>query len=145
MSGILDCTNRERALWDPTKAAWIGFFVFPPIGIIVHALNWKALGINRRVLINWIWLAGYGVYVVVIICIKCFEFDRMQVPALITNILFSECWWKFEAERQIVFFSRCGLESQCARSFLIPVVSGILGYVVESQFFNVLNSLTEWP
>ena len=51
------------ALWNPKKAALYGFFLLPPIGMGLHALNWRRLYVKRHERANWIWLIGYVVVI----------------------------------------------------------------------------------
>jgi hypothetical protein len=49
----------STTLWSPDKAALFSWFLFTPIfGAIIHALNWKKLGENKKAKYSWFWAIG---------------------------------------------------------------------------------------
>jgi hypothetical protein len=64
-NSILGASTVEKSkpdsttLWSPDKAALFSWFLFTPIfGAIIHAINWKKLGENKKAKYSWFWAIG---------------------------------------------------------------------------------------
>ena len=99
-------TSTEPALWNPKKAAVYGFFVLPPVGMLLHALNWRRLYVKQRERANLIWLFGYVIVMAGLMLLNIFdnaEFYHPRIPIVMVSMVYSQLWESIEAIRQIEY------------------------------------------
>ena len=99
-------TSTEPALWNPKKAAVYGFFVLPPVGMLLHALNWRRLYVKQREHANLIWLFGYVIVMAGLLLLNIFdnaESYHPRIPIVMASMVYSQLWESIEAIRQIEY------------------------------------------
>jgi hypothetical protein len=97
-------TSTEPALWNPKKAAVYGFFVLPPVGMILHALNWRRLYVKQREHANWIWSFGCMIVMAGLKWLNVFDPEEYyHIPIVMASMMYSLLWERFEAIRQIEY------------------------------------------
>ena len=124
-------TSTEPALWNPKKAAIYGFFVLPPVGMILHALNWRRLYVKQREHANWIWSFGYVIVMAGLMWLNIFDLEEdyhPRIPIVMASMVYSLLWERFEAIRQIEYL-REG-KHLFTRNLFAPFGLGVIFIVV---------------
>ena len=137
-------TSTEPALWNPKKAAIYGFFVLPPVGMILHALNWRRLYVKQRERANLIWLFGYVIVMAGLLLLNIFdnaEYYHPRIPIVMASMVYSQLWESIEAIRQIEYLRE---EKQLfTRNLFAPFGLGVvvvIGFTVIVGLFGCLKS-----
>ena len=135
-------TSTEPALWNPKKAAVYGFFV-PPVGMLLHALNWRRLYVKQRERANLIWLFGYVIVMAGLMLLNIFdnaEHYHPRIPIVMASIVYSLLWGRFEAIRQIEYLRE--EKHLFTRNLFAPFGLGVIvviGFTVIVGLFGCLK------
>lgn len=131
-------THARVALWDPNTAANFSLLFSPAFGVVLHYLNWKALGQTKEAGISLNWLIGSIVVPVV------FLLGLIVAPKITTNFgrflgigLFA--WYFAHAKKQVAFVKQEVGTNYRKKSFLVPILVSI-GVLI--ALFSALNNLS---
>ena len=104
------------ALWNPKKAALYGFFLLPPIGMGLHALNWRRLYVKRHERANWIWLIGYVIVITGWLLLNYYDgngYYHPDIPVAMVSMTYSILWESKAAGKQIAYLREMDQEFAC--------------------------------
>ncbi len=120
-----DVDSERLSLWNPQKAASIGFFILPAVGIFIHAMNWRRLYVKRRELTNWLWLAGYVLVISGSVLLKVLDcLCYYDIPIVMVSMTYAVLWEKVEGHKQIEYAQKAGYEFD--RNLFWPFFIGVL-------------------
>ena len=128
-------TSERLSLWNPQKAANIGFFILPAVGIFIHAMNWRRLYVKRRELTNWLWLVGYVVAISGSVLLKVLDcLCYYDIPIVMVSMTYAVLWEKVEGNKQIEYVQKAGHEFD--RNLFWPFFIGVLMAFIMGLFIN---------
>jgi hypothetical protein len=111
-------------LWSPDKAALFSYIFFTAIfGAIIHALNWKKLGENKKAKYSWFW--AIGIFLVFNIAgafaeAKHYNFDDIKMLMALIHLPITLLWYFTFGRSQSKYVFNKFKNGYTKSSWLIP-------------------------
>ena len=120
----------STTLWSPDKAALFSWFLFTPIfGAIIHAINWKKLGENKKAKYSWYW--AIGVFLILNIvgayaAAKQYSYDDIYKLTALMHIPITLLWYFTFGRSQSKYVMNKFKNGYTKNSWLVPFCISII-------------------
>ena len=117
-------------LWSPDKAALFSWFLFTAIfGAIIHAINWKKLGENKKAKYSWFW--AIGIFLIFNIAgafaeAKHYKFDDIEKLMALIYVPITLLWYFAFGRSQSKYVMNKFKSGYTKNSWLIPFCISII-------------------
>ena len=117
-------------LWSPDKAALFSWFLFTGIfGAIIHAINWKKLGENKKAKYSWFW--AIGIFLIFNIAgafaeAKHYKFDDIEKLMALIYVPITLLWYFAFGRSQSKYVMNKFKNGYTKNSWLIPFCISII-------------------
>ena len=131
------------ALWNPTVAAGLSFFLTPVFGSILHMKNWTVLGQPEKAkqARSWAIMMGIALMAVLVLCISSGEGSTGKRLGDLFGVAMLLAWYMFSGREQVRFVER--FNNYPKRGWGQPVMAAIAAVFLTAVLLGIVMAIVK--